>query len=53
MFYLEHMDLEPRGGSGMRPVTGWTVPCTRDLSSTTGLCSPKWWAPANINFTGW
>ena len=54
VYYLEHMHLEPRGGLGFRPTTGWTVPCTQEsATSLTGICDARWWAPPDVHFTGW
>ena len=53
VYYMEHMDKEPRGGGGFRPVTGWTVPCTQESGISTALCLGEWWAPPDISFKGW
>ena len=59
VYYLEHMSLEPRGGGGFRPITGWTVPCTMSAGSYTALCDGRtpedtqWWAPRDVSFSGW
>lgn len=54
MYYIESVDTDD---SGVRPSTGWTVPCSILAQGPTGLCSPtsnpavKW--SQSFNFSMW